>query len=759
MSEFGWLYVHGNKVGQGPSGSLQRAENQNLTGSSNLTYNEAAGALDLTGSLNVSGAINANSLNINVTNKNVINLSATGSTKFGDSVDDTHVFTGSINLSSSTNPLKIYGLQSGSGIAGNSILALDSSNNIILTSSTGGGGGIIDEYTNPGNNRIITSIDSSGINAEVNLSFDGNLLSITGAVSSSVGISSSVGQYTHLTGSYIQGTNITATTVNATSLGGALTTAAQGAVTSLGTLTALNVSGDLSASSLFVSSSNERVGIGTSSPEKKLEIYDKNDQLRLTYSKYIPFLESNVHTDLNTNSNGYLIISSSGQRVGIGTETPTRMLDVNGNMRVGGNLEITGTLSAKVTDFVVSANNITFGDSATDTLTFNAATASIPNNLNIASNLLFLDNGNSKVGIGVATPDSKLEILSTAEQFKISYNQSHSTKLVVNSSGNFNITPTGNAVSASADLFVSGSTVLGSDSTKSTVITGPLTASVAISSSLGQFHALTASQGLITSFTDGTATITGGNINSVGTLTATNVGGTLSTAAQPNVTSLGTLTGLSISGDLTVDTDTLKVDSSNDRVGIGRNDPQKTLEVLDTGKQLRLSYSKFVFGVSANVFSDVSTDSNGLLILSGSGGKTKIDNNLQITGLLGGTGVTTKYLALDSSNNVILTSSVTPGIETRTRRVITGDSTLTSGDYYVGVSASSNVVLTLLDASTIPNGQTFTIKDERGNANSIEIKIKTSGSQLIDGEGFAIIESPFGAINIYVDGASKYFIF
>ena len=57
------------------------------------------------------------------------------------------------------------------------------------------------------------------------------------------------------------------------------------------------MAGDLSASALFVSSSNERVGIGTNSPEKRLEVYEEDDQLRLTYSKYILF-ESNVHTDL-----------------------------------------------------------------------------------------------------------------------------------------------------------------------------------------------------------------------------------------------------------------------------------------------------------------------------------------------------------------------------------------------------------------------------------------------------------------------------
>jgi hypothetical protein len=107
----------------------------------------------------------------------------------------------------------------------------------------------------------------------------------------------------------------------------------------------------------------------------------------------------------------------------------------------------------------------------------------------------------------------------------------------------------------------------------------------------------------------------------------------------------------------------------------------------------------------------------------------------------------------------VLTSSVAPATETRNRRVITTNSTLTSDDYYIGVSSSSNIVFTLLDASSLPNGQTFTIKDERGNAGSIEIKILASGSQLIDNTSSVFIESPFGALNLYVDGASKYFIF
>jgi len=57
---------------------------------------------------------------------------------------------------------------------------------------------------------------------------------------------------------------------------------------------------------------------------------------------------------------------------------------------------------------------------------------------------------------------------------------------------------------------------------------------------------------------------------------------TLTTAAQPNITSVGTLTDLTVSGDLTVDTTTLKVDSSSNRVGIGAASPSTKLHIGGT---------------------------------------------------------------------------------------------------------------------------------------------------------------------------------
>lgn len=51
----------------------------------------------------------------------------------------------------------------------------------------------------------------------------------------------------------------------------------------------------------------------------------------------------------------------------------------------------------------------------------------------------------------------------------------------------------------------------------------------------------------------------------------------------PNLTSTGTLTSLSVSGDFTVDTDSLYVDSTNDRIGIGTSSPSTDLTIRNTG--------------------------------------------------------------------------------------------------------------------------------------------------------------------------------
>jgi hypothetical protein len=73
---------------------------------------------------------------------------------------------------------------------------------------------------------------------------------------------------------------------------------------------------------------------------------------------------------------------------------------------------------------------------------------------------------------------------------------------------------------------------------------------------------------------DGTAAIT--VAAAAGTLT----GATLaSNVLASSLTSVGTLTSLAVTGDLTVDTSTLKVDSTNNRVGVVNASPAYTLDV------------------------------------------------------------------------------------------------------------------------------------------------------------------------------------
>ena len=78
-------------------------------------------------------------------------------------------------------------------------------------------------------------------------------------------------------------------------------------------------------------------------------------------------------------------------------------------------------------------------------------------------------------------------------------------------------------------------------------------------------------------------TVIGGSTAAAGSFTTLGasgaITGTLGTAAQGNITSVGTLSALTVSGNLTVDTNSLKVDSSTNRVGILNASPDVSLDI------------------------------------------------------------------------------------------------------------------------------------------------------------------------------------
>jgi len=122
----------------------------------------------------------------------------------------------------------------------------------------------------------------------------------------------------------------------------------------------------------------------------------------------------------------------------------------------------------------------------------------------------------------------------------------------------------------SGDVFkINGTSVLSNDTLGSGVVNTSITSTGALNSG---------------SITSGFGNIDVGSSNiDGGTITAdTALVGTLSTASQTNITSVGTLTSLDVSGDATFDTSTLKVDATNNRVGIGLSSPSHRLDVDDS---------------------------------------------------------------------------------------------------------------------------------------------------------------------------------
>ena len=244
-------------IAEGPEFSIQFRRNTpvsgDISGSDNFTFNSDQSTLTLTGTLVVSGNISASSYTVSTIQR----IYSSGSTDFGDSNDDQHVRTGSfivasasadgaatattvfsasvsstpgasfiyasklgVGVSNPTMTLTVVGEISGSqGVTGSSLNTyntvinathVSSSLNISGAAFYGDGTKLtgmspITTYSNASNNRVLTSVDGSTVNSEANLNFDGNVLSVTGQISASLGITGSTGHFSQLTASAISG--------------------------------------------------------------------------------------------------------------------------------------------------------------------------------------------------------------------------------------------------------------------------------------------------------------------------------------------------------------------------------------------------------------------------------------------------------------------------------------------------------------------------------------------------------------------------
>ena len=168
MGEFGWAYISGSAAPDGVEGSVQLKDGTEFSGSSKLTFDNINGLI-VTGSVTVSGSIIANEYRVNVIDETITRIYSSGSTKFGDTGDDTHQFTGSMFLSSAAGSTLVYRVTSSYHnllSAAQQAAAPISGDYFYLSSSNSTHRGILNSTIDPGSGDVLVSEEAEFLRSD-----------------------------------------------------------------------------------------------------------------------------------------------------------------------------------------------------------------------------------------------------------------------------------------------------------------------------------------------------------------------------------------------------------------------------------------------------------------------------------------------------------------------------------------------------------------------------------------------------------------
>lgn len=347
-----------------------------------------------------------------------------------------------------------------------------------------------------------------------------------------------------------------------------------------------------------------------------------------------------------------LVVNNTTGYVGIGTSSPTTFLDITGTSTSPGVtlrsifplssgssnrilLGASSTISkdAGFVDFVYTSsgstsNQIRMGllNQSSPMIIVSGTATTITGDVNIDSNTFKLDSVNNRVGINNSAPTQALDVVgSIVATGSITGNTIAGT---ISTAVQPNITQVGSL----STLVVVGETNIDSNTLR-------------VSSALNRVG--------IVNPTPTEALDVNGNILASGSITGATIAGTISTASQPNITSTGTLTSLTVTGNTNIDSNTLKVDSTTNRVGVVNSTPTEALDV--TGN---IKASGSITG--ATLAGTISTAAQPNITSTGTLTSLTVSGNTTLTGDLS---VDTTTIKVDSSNNMVGINTATPASE------------------------------------------------------------------------------------------------
>mgnify|MGYP003675912409 CR=1 FL=1 len=329
-----------------------------------------------------------------------------GATTVGSVQTDLHQFTGSVDI---TGSLKL----NGSSVTGG-----------------GGGGGAVANYTNSGNNRVITSVDSDTINGEANLTFDGTKMGVGSnhTPTAVLHVSSStttlplfrVDQHDQagskpilfVTGSGLVGIGTAAPREDSDNTNRVHILGEEGADQGQNPVD----------NTLLMLENNNHAGIQFMTPNDKsgMLVWGDANAARVSHL-YYHHSDARWHFDGATYGDEAMTVRSTGDSVNIGSANAAHMITSKAALHISsstGGTDIGGPVLLRVDH----------GNQP-------------------GAQPIMLVTGSGRVGIGVADPDTTLEVLSTTTQQKWSYDSDSFAKITVADGGDTTI-----ATSESGDI-------------------------------------------------------------------------------------------------------------------------------------------------------------------------------------------------------------------------------------------------------------------------------------------------------------------